>query len=63
MTSATRVTHRDLIIPVHWLRRVAMCDDPQLPGVLREKYRRLADELTRDLDSCRQDLLHQEAAE
>jgi hypothetical protein len=40
-----------------------MCDDPQLPPVLREKYRRLADELTRDLDSCRQDLLHQEAAE
>jgi Ser/Thr protein kinase RdoA (MazF antagonist) len=63
MTSATRVTHRDLIIPARWLRRVAMCDDPQLPRQLREKYRRLADELTRDLDSCRQDLLHQEVTD
>jgi hypothetical protein len=63
MIPATRVTHRDLIIPAHWLRRVAMCDDPQLPRELKEKYRRIADELTRDLDSCRSDLLHQEVAE
>ncbi len=63
MVPATRVTHRDLIIPARWLRRIATSNDTQLPPSLREKYRRIADELTRDLDSCRPDLLHQEAAE
>ncbi len=43
--------------------RHANLDDLQLPPSLREKYRRIADELTRDLDSCRRDLLHQEATE
>ncbi len=63
MAPPARVTHRDLIIPARWLRRIAMSNDTQLPPALREKYRRIADELTRDLDSCRGDLLHQEVAE
>ncbi len=63
MIPPTRVTHRDLIIPARWLRRIAMSTDTQLPLQLREKYRRIADELIRDLDLCRPDLFHQEAAE
>ena len=63
MAPPTRVTHRDLVIVTRRLRMIAMCDDPQLPRPLREKYRRIADDLTRDLDSCRSDLLHQEVAE